>query len=92
MLRVGLRDALRQRAVALGQRIDGVGDLLLGEPAHFRDHAREVLQIAVEGFGRVLSVIVFILQSPGLDAHDALAETAGDVVLGAAIVRRREHV
>ena len=46
-------NALRQRAVALGQRIDGIGDLLFGEPAHFGDHARDVLQIAVEGFGGV---------------------------------------
>ena len=50
---VGLRDALRERAVALGQRIDRIGDLLFGEAAHLGDHAREILQIGVEGLGRV---------------------------------------
>ena len=42
-------DALRQRGVALGERIDRLGDLLFGEPAHLGDHAGEILQVAVEG-------------------------------------------
>ena len=52
-IRVSLRDALRERAIALGQRIDGIGDLLFGEATHLGHHAREVLQIGVEGLGRV---------------------------------------
>jgi hypothetical protein len=53
---VGGGDAARHRGVALGQRIDGVGDLLFGKPAHFRDHARQILEIDVESLGRVLFV------------------------------------
>ncbi len=41
-------------AVALGQRIDGIRDLLLGEAAHLRHHAGNFLQIDIEGLGRVL--------------------------------------
>ena len=42
---------LRELGVAARQRIDGVGDLLLGEAAHLGDHAGELLQIDVEGLG-----------------------------------------
>ena len=49
---VGRGDPLRQRGVALCQRIDRVRDLLLGEAAHFGDHAREILQVGVEGLRR----------------------------------------
>ena len=35
--------------VAVGQRVHGVGDLLLGEAAHLGDLAGELLQIGVEG-------------------------------------------
>ena len=45
--------ALRQAGVALDQRIDGIGDLLLGEAAHLGDLAGNVLQIGVEGLGGV---------------------------------------
>ncbi len=46
--------ALRQRGVALGERVDRVGDLLLGEAAHLGDHAGELLQIGVESLGGVV--------------------------------------
>ena len=39
---------LGERGVALGQRVDRIGDLLLGQAAHLGDHAREILQVAVE--------------------------------------------
>ena len=39
--------------VALGERRDRVGDLLLGKAAHLRDHAGEFLQVDVEGLGGV---------------------------------------
>ena len=47
-------DALGEPAVALGERIDRVGDLLFGKPAHLGHHAGEVLQIDVEGFRGVM--------------------------------------
>ena len=37
-------------AVAPRQSFDGLGDLPLGNPAHLRDHAREVLEIGFEAF------------------------------------------
>jgi hypothetical protein len=40
--------------VALGQRIDRIRDLLLGQAAHLRHQAGELLEIDVEGLGRVL--------------------------------------
>jgi hypothetical protein len=40
-------------AVARRQRLDRLGDLSLGEPAHLRRSAGEILQIRVEGFRRV---------------------------------------
>ena len=42
-----------QVGVAARQRLDRVGDLLLGKPAHLRHHAGELLQIDVEGLGGV---------------------------------------
>ena len=66
-LGVGRGDALRQRAVALGQRVDRIGDLLLGQAAHLGDHAGEILQVGVEGLGRCASVIWVVLQSPAFD-------------------------
>ena len=51
--RVGGHHALGERGVAAGQRLDRVGDLALGEAAHLRDLAGELLQIAVEGLGGV---------------------------------------
>jgi hypothetical protein len=46
--------AARPLEVALGQRIDRIRDLLLGQAAHLRHHAGELLKIDVEGFRRVL--------------------------------------
>ena len=46
--------ALRERRIAPRQRIDRLGDLLFGEPAHLGDHAGEVLQVDVEGLRGVL--------------------------------------
>ena len=71
----------RQLAVALGQRLDGVGDLLFGEPAHLGDLAGELLQIAVESLDGVVdhwSCVSSVLPR--------LPEAAGDVVLRALIV------
>jgi hypothetical protein len=45
---------LRQLGVAPGERVDRLGDLLLGKPAHLGDHAGEVLQVDVEGFRGVM--------------------------------------
>ena len=75
--RIERDDALGKPAVALGERIDRVGDLLFGKPAHLGHHAGQVLQIDVEGFRGVMF------------SHDFLssAEAAGDVVLGALVVR-----
>ena len=39
--------------VAVGERVDRIGDLLFGKPAHLGDHAREILQIGVEGLDGV---------------------------------------
>ncbi len=44
---------LRQGGVALDQRVDRVGDLLLGEAAHLGDFARQLLQVGVERLGSV---------------------------------------
>ena len=52
--RVERDDALGELGVAPRQRVDRVGDLLFGEPAHLGDHAGEILQIDVEGFGGVM--------------------------------------
>ncbi len=51
--RIGRHHALGEIDVAAGQRLDGVGDLALGEPAHLRDLAGQLLQIAVERLGGV---------------------------------------
>ena len=40
------------------QRIDGVGDLLLGEAAHLGDLAGEVLQVGVEGLDGVFAMVM----------------------------------
>ena len=50
---VGRDHALGALDIALGQRVDGIRDLLLGEAAHLRDHAAELLQVDVEGLGGV---------------------------------------
>ena len=47
---VGRDDLARQGGVAPRKRLDGVGDLLLREAAHPRDHLRELDQVAVEDF------------------------------------------
>ena len=39
--------------VALGERVDRIGDLLLGKAAHLGDHAGELLQVDVEGLDGV---------------------------------------
>ena len=52
--RIEQDDALREPAVALGERIDRVGDLFFRETAHFGDHAGEVLQVDVEGLRGVM--------------------------------------
>ena len=41
-------DAFRELRIALDQRTDRVGDLLLHEAAHLGDAARDVLQVRVE--------------------------------------------
>ena len=52
-------DALIRRDVALGiapgQRLDRVGNLLLGQTTHFRDHAGDVLQIDIESLGSMFA-------------------------------------
>ena len=45
---IGGDDLLRAVGVASCQRIDRVGDLLLGQAAHLRHHAGELLQVDVE--------------------------------------------
>ncbi len=45
---VGRDHLLGKLGVALDQRIDRLRDLLFGEPAHFGDVAREVLQVGVK--------------------------------------------
>ena len=50
---VGRDHALGALGVALGERIDGIRDLLLGQAAHLGDHAGEILQVDVEGLGGV---------------------------------------
>ena len=52
--RVGGDDLPRQPDVAPRQRVDRVGDLLLGEAAHLRDHLRELDEVGVENSGGVL--------------------------------------
>ena len=62
------------------------GDLLLRQPAHLGDHAGELLEVDVEGLGGVFGH--YHLRRPGW-APARSAEAAGDVVLRAAIARRR---
>ena len=84
---VGRHHALGEIGVALGQRIDRIGDLLLGQAAHLGDHAGEVLQVDVEGLGGVFGCVSsfrFLAVFPG-----ASAEAAGDVVLRAPVARAR---
>ena len=50
---VGRDHALGALGVALGERIDRIGDLLLGQAAHLGDHAGEILKIDVESLGGV---------------------------------------
>ena len=52
--RIERDDVLSEPAVALRQRIDRVGDLLFGKPAHLGHHAGQVLQVDVEGFRGVM--------------------------------------
>ena len=82
--RIERDDALGEPAVAPGERIDRLGDLLLGEAAHLGDHAGEVLQVDVEGFRGVMSAMTRSCVLIG-----ASAEAAGDVVLGAPVGRAR---
>ena len=44
-------DALIRRDVALGQRVDGVGDHAFGKAAHLSNQAGQFLQVAVERLG-----------------------------------------
>ena len=55
--RIGGDHALGEVGVAARQRLDRVGDLALGEAAHLRDLAGQLLQIAVEA----LAVCSFIM-------------------------------
>ena len=56
-------DAFRELDIALDQRTDGIGDLLLHEAAHLGDPARDLLQVGVERLGRVVD-------SDGVFGHD----------------------
>ena len=47
-------DTLRQPAVALGESVDRVSDLLFGEPAHLGHHAGQFLEVDVEGLCGVM--------------------------------------
>ena len=85
--RVGADDALRQLGIASRQRIDRVGDLLFGKPAHLGNHAGELLQVDIEGLG---GMFVHHARHPCRRVRSA--EAAGDVVLGAPVVRRREDL
>jgi hypothetical protein len=49
MVRIGRHHALRELGVAAGQRLDRIGDLTLGEPAHLADLAGQLLEIGIEG-------------------------------------------
>ena len=51
--RIGGHDALGELDVAARQRLDRVGDLALGEAAHLRHLAGQLLQVAVERLGGV---------------------------------------
>ena len=53
---VGIRrdHALAELEIALGQRLDGIADLLLDEPAHLGDLAGDLLQVGVERLGGVV--------------------------------------
>ena len=51
---VGLDHLLGPLGVAPGERVDRIGDLLLGQAPHLGDHAGELLQVDVEGLGGVL--------------------------------------
>ncbi len=66
MLASASGNPLRQRRVAFCQGIDRIRHLLLGEAAHFGDHAREILQVGVEGLHRVWSVMGIVLQAPAV--------------------------
>ncbi len=46
--------ALAKLHVAIDQRLDGIGDLPFGEPAHLGDLAGDLLQIGVECLGGVV--------------------------------------
>ena len=52
--RIGGDHPLGQIGVALHQRARRIGDLPLGQTAHFGDLARDLLQVGVEGFGGVV--------------------------------------
>ena len=45
---IGRDHLLGKLGVALGQRIDGIRDLLFGKPAHLGDQPRQLLQVGVE--------------------------------------------
>jgi hypothetical protein len=53
--RIERNRALGPLGIAPGQRLDCIGNLLLSQTAHFRDHAGDVLQIDIEGLGSVLA-------------------------------------
>ena len=54
MVGIGGDHALAELEIALDQRLDGIGDLPLGEPAHLGDLAGDLLQIGVERLGGVV--------------------------------------
>jgi hypothetical protein len=51
--RIGRHHTPGEIDVAAGERLNGVGDLALGEPAHLRDLAGQFLEIGVERLGGV---------------------------------------
>ena len=50
---IGCHHPLREIGIAPHQGVDRIGDEFFGKPAHFRDQARDLLQIDVERLGGV---------------------------------------
>ena len=59
-----LYDALGEVGVAARERIDRLGDLLLGQASHLGHHAGEILQVVVERLDGVLGHIAVLLREP----------------------------
>src|SRR5579863_9406419 len=84
--------ALAQFDVAVDQGLHGIGNLPLREPAHLGDLAGDFLQIGIERLGGVVdSRGADVGHWLYLDPYRRLAESAGDVILRALIVRRGEY-